>query len=103
MFQAHTLGIMTLGLLQPPDWLLVPTVVHLGLHMQTPPEIGFGQKTRQLRTTPTATVQINTLQWTSSAMILYSSHMSVTLTIARKLNSLEARPVRCQLALTFFA
>ena len=65
---------MTSGLLQPEQAVWE----HLGLHMQTPPEIGFGQKTRQRRNILRVLV-VNTsiLQWTNLAMILYSSHTPV--------------------------
>ena len=96
-------GIMTLVLLQHPRLQSLPPLVHLGLHILTVQEIGFGQKTWQLVVTWIPTIQIITLQWTSLATILYSSHMSVALITVRKLNSLEALPVRCQLALTNFA
>jgi hypothetical protein len=44
--QAVANGIMTLGLLLPHTQAeTMLGALHLGLHMQTPPEIGYGQKT----------------------------------------------------------
>ena len=73
--QAIANGIMTLGLLQQLTLAEIMLIeLHLGLLMQTPPEIGYGQKTCQQRG-PMDIVTNITLQWTSLATILYSSHM----------------------------